>query len=294
LRKRYIPVLLLLLFSTCIFYTGDRSRAVHPVAVEDNSEIVYVKTKGKNDAVNIYQIGYGAIPVWCDVDQKYQPLLTEHDMAQKMYAVCYSGSKPAASELNFNSNSATNIKTSKTKSNFFIEEQFNPFAKVYAFSVFIAPNNYKEFLVFYFNLYKNFCQKNGVSCCMTGDGEDFVFDFILEEPENVKQFYNELDSVVSFITNNHKVYKGTESLYNMFSSLIYDKCSFNRWYYDAVAVGLLSPESFMNVETWKGFENKSSFMHIKRVGVKLVDYQKTPSDEKAWLDSSLRTLGQRF
>lgn len=247
-------------------------------------ELVYVHSKGMKNAVSVYPIGEGAVPIWCDVEQKYRQV-------QKMFAVCYSGKRPMVSELSFKPGLSLDPPPSKgIKGSFSIEEQLNPFGKTYSFSVSIAPSNYGEFLVFYFDLYRNFCQRDGISCCMTGDGEDFVFDLLIEEPDGVKQLYRELDSVVSYIKNGRHGYKDTGSLYSLFSSFIYDKCSFNKWYYDAVSAGIVMPEAFMDVKKWKEFEGDTSLAHIKRIDVKLVDYQKVPVDEKNWLDSSLRNL----
>ena len=281
---KIIPLLLsLLLFSSCIIYTRDRSRAVHPT-IDDTMEIVYVHTKGMKNAVNVYPVGEGAVPIWCDVEQKYRPVV------QKMFAVCYSGKKPPVSELSFSHGLFLEPPAKGVKGPFSIEEQLNPFGKAYSFSVSIAPSNYDEFLVFYFDLYRSFCQRDGISCCMTGDGKDFVFDLVIEDPDGVKQLYREIDSVVSYIKNGHHGYQGTELLYDLFSSFIYDKCSFNKWYYDAISAGIVMPESFMNIKKWKEFENRTFLVSIKRIDIKLVDYQKVPVDEKGWLNSNLKNL----
>ena len=58
----------------------------------------------------------------------------------------------------------------------------------------------------------------------------------------------------------------------------------------AVSAGIVAPEAFMDVKKWKEFEGNTSLLHIKRVDVKLVDYQKVPADERSWLDSSLKNL----
>jgi hypothetical protein len=255
---------------------------VHPV-IDDTQEVVYVHTKGMKDSFNVYPIGDGAVPIWCDIEQKYRS-------AQKMFEVCYSGKKPSSSELSFSPGLSLEPTAKGVKGLFSVDEQLNPFGKAYSFSVSIVPSDYNEFLVFYFDLYRNFCQKDGVSCCMTGDGEGFVFDLVIEDPEGVKQLYRELDSVVSYIKNARHIYHDTELLYALFSSFIYDKCSFNKWYYDAISAGIVMPESFMDVNKWKAFENRTSLAHIKRVDVKLVDYQKVPVDERGWLDSNLKNL----
>jgi hypothetical protein len=251
--------------------------------IDDTLEVVYVHTKGMKNAMNVYPIGEGAVPIWCDVEQKYRPV-------QKMFAVCYSGKKPLVSELVFSPGLFLEPPAKGVKGPFSIDEQLNPFGKVYSFSISIAPSNYDEFLVFYFDLYRQFCQMDGISCCMTGDGEGFVFDLVIDDPDGVKQLYRELDSIVSYIKKSRHVYQDTGSLYYLFSSFIYDKCSFNKWYYDAVSAGIATPESFMNIKKWKEFENNTSLVHIKRIDIKLVDYQKLPADERGWLDSNLKNL----
>jgi len=286
LKRPLILILLLLILSACVLYVRDGTRAVHPV-MERDARVVYVKTSGIKNAVNVYPVGSGAIPIWCDVKQG-------PELPKKMLAVCYSDKKPSAEELGLDPQIPSVPTVSKRDDSSLIEEQINPFTKVSSFSVSITPSNYNEFMIFYFSLYKKFCQEDGITCCMTGNGEDFVFNLVMEDPDDVKQLYREIDSVVSYIEKDHLKYQEVETLYNMFSSLIYDKCSFNRWYYDALSAGIVAPEAFMDIEKWKVLQDKSSWAHVTQVDVKLVDYQRIPSGEKEWLGSSLKDLNERF
>lgn len=294
LKKLILISLLSTTFSSCVFFIKDDSRAVHPI-VNDTSALVYVKVEGVAKAVNTFRIGNGTVPIWCDVDEKYANFLVDRASPKKTIAICYSDKTPPLQDEQVLPKGGILAQYNEQGQGFFsIEESLNPFSRAYAFSVSIGPSNYDDFFIFYFDLYRKFCKRTGVSCCMTGDGKDFKFKFILEEPENVKQLYMELDSVVTYANTSHREYKNTLPLYGIFSSNIYDKCSFNRWYYDALAVGLVSPESFIEVEKWERSEGKAMWARVKNIEVKLIDYQKISSEDKRWLEGSLKKLSQGF
>lgn len=292
-NKVFLIFLLSVIFSSCVFFIRDNSRAGHPV-MSDTSAVVYVKTKGIDKTINTYSIGAGSIPIWCDVDEKYASFLLEPSTSKKMFAACYSGKKPILQENQLPSKNIITKQSEQRSGTFSIEDFFNPFSRAYIFSVSITPSRYEDFFVFYFDLYRKFCQKDGISCCMTGNGNDYKFSMVVEEPENVKQFYMEIDSVVAYMNSSHNDYKDVATLYGLFSSTMYDKCSFNRWYYDAISAGLVSPELFMNFEKWNQLENKTMWPRVKRIDVKLIDYQKVPLEDKKWLEGSLKNLSERF
>ncbi len=282
---KLLPYLLMpLLFSSCIFYTKDASRAVHP-ETEDVFDVVYVRTSGVKGSRNVYPIGAGSVPLWCDVKHK------DHSVP-RMLAVCYAGKRPKVSELMIDQGAPTFPTADKKNASdvLSVQEYLNPFGKEYSFSISILPSDYAEFFIFYFDIYRNFCQRDGIGCCMKGNGQEYVLDLVVEEPEDLQQLYRELNAVVSYIKSGRKGYRDTQVLYGLFSAFINDKCSFNKWYYDAVGVGLISPESFMDIKKWQEFENKTSLVKIRRIDVKLVDYQKITSGEKEWLKSSLKNL----
>ena len=293
IKRLFLVSILSIVFSSCVFFVGDRSRAEHPV-MSDTLGVVYVKTVGAGDAVNTYRIGAGALPIWCDVNEKYTNFLIDQSTSKKMFAVCYANKKTLLQEEpSFKVNAVVEHLEQKDGA-VSIEELFNPFAKAYMFSVSIVPSKYDDFFVFYFDLYRNFCQKDGVSCSMTGSGSDFNFTMVIEEPENVKRLYMELYSLVTYTNNPRNGYSRTASLYGLFSSVVYDKCSFNRWYYDAVAAGVATPESFMDPEKWHQLEGKIRSARVKKIDIKLIDYQKISSEDKKWLGHSLQNLSERF
>lgn len=292
-KRIFFLFLCSIIFSSCVFFVSDSSRAVHPV-VSDVSRVVYVHTSGTGNAANIYRTGSGTTPIWCDVDKKYADFLLDGPSHKKMFAVCYSNKKPPLQEDLLFPNNEPVQRGIQGKGPYSIEEFFNPFSRAYIFSLSITPSRYDDFFIFYFDLYRKFCLQDGVSCCMTGDGNNFKFSMVVEEPESVKQFYMDVDAVVNYANKEQKEYQNISSLYGLFSSVIYDKCSFNRWYYDAVSSGVMSPEFFMDSEKWTQLEGKTMWSRVKKINVKLIDYQKVSSEDKSWLDGSLKNLTERL
>ena len=279
--------------SACLIQTKDTARAGHPF-VENKNELVYVKANGMKGAYNIYRVGPGSIPMWCDIDDRYKDLISDEQQGTEKLVVCYSDHRPGVSAFLPTVKRSSMPKDNATKGPYFIEEQLNPFGRAYMFTLFITPSRYDDFFVFYFNLYRKFCQKQGVGCCMTGNAMDFKFSFVIEEPDDVRQLYRELEAVSSYINSEDNEYQDTDVLYSSFSSTIYDTCQFNRWYYDALSVGVVAPEKYMDKDLWSRFESRPCWGRIKRVNVKLVDYQKVLAEDKSWLNSSLRSLSDTF
>jgi len=292
-KKITFIFLLSVMFNSCVFFVTDTSRAIHPI-MSDTSSLVYVKMVSSGNAVNTYRTGLGAMPTWCDINEKYANFLLDNSLSKKMFAVCYSNKRPLLQEDQILPKNTFPQSGEQGKGLFSVEEFFNPFSRAYLFSISVAPSKYDDFFIFYFDMYRKFCQKDGISCCMTGNGNDFKFSMVVEEPENVRQFYMEIDSVVTYMNSSHEEYQNVVALYGLFSATIYDKCRFNRWYYDAIAAGVISPESFIDLEKWKQLEGRTTWARIKRIDVKLIDYQKISLEDKKWLENSLKDLGERF
>ncbi len=154
-KKIFFLFLFSIIFSSCIFFVSDTSRAVHPV-VNDVSRVVYVHTVGASNATNTYRIGSGTTPIWCDVDKKYTDFLLEGLNHKKMFAVCYSNKKPLLENIQNLSNDEFIQRGGQGKGSFSIDEFFNPFFRAYIFSLLITPSKYDDFFVFYFDLYRKF------------------------------------------------------------------------------------------------------------------------------------------
>ncbi len=271
-------IIFVFLMATIFYHCGmfnHREKEAVPLVKENEINIAYVKVKSEGDFSSIYRVSERELPVWCSTGKEYQKyikglskyLSSENAVSTPMYVACYAGKKPRVvaetADVNINKTESNNIVFS-----------YNPTEEFYIAGARVSTSCVQNMPVYYFTLYSEFCSGTDVKCCMNSDGSSFtiyaMFDsaFDANAMQNIKNFFD-------YIKNPVFSRDAQDNSYNLFLSYIQDKCSYNRWHYGVVSMGVLDPKSFLNKESWGAAFNslKSCSLDIQKT-VTLVVGQK--------------------
>jgi len=234
---------------------------------QNGVNVVYVEAKSDGAFSSVYRISEYDQPVWCSTGKEYQKyvqglskyLSSGNPVLAPTYVACYAGKKPRVvvetSDVNINKTGSNDIVFS-----------YHPTEEFYIVGARVSTSCVQNMPVYYFALYSEFCSGTDVRCCMNSDGTSFtiyaMFDnaFDANAVQNIKNFFDYIK---------HPLFSRSaqDNSYNLFMSYIQDSCSYNRWYYGAVSMGVLDPKSFLNKENWD-----TAFSSLKSCSL---DIQKT-------------------
>ena len=207
--------------------------------------------------------------------------------------MCYSGNRPLINTQEIESSNGVVYKNRFQQAPF-VEEEFNPYSKFYLIGIVLSGSG-RDLLPKYFDLYKEFCLEDNTECCMVNNGKDIVFDVIIEEHDNTSVIERTIKNIKTFVDNKAISEEDIRVGYNIFRSTLMDRCSYERWYYDSIYMGIHRPESLLNYDNWLSyFKNENGQdIRIKGIGIKIIDSKKLSSQELSELKSFLnRSTGE--
>ena len=298
LKYYFFPIaILLLLASSCEIRNEDRKRGLHP---EEHKGVrsVYVKDNEYGQGYSIYKSDKHEVPAWCNIKKSYanavksfnENFTKDEDRNMPTFFVCYSGNKPALSSEEIEASNGVVYKN-RFQQTPFLQEEFSPYSKLYLIGIVLSGGG-RDLVPKYFDLYKEFCLDDNVGCCMVNSGNDIVFNIVIEGHDDVLVIEKVVKEIKSFVENKAISEDDVRVGYNLFRSMILDKCSFERWYYDSLYMGIVKPESFLDYNNWLSyFKNENGQdIKIKGVGIKIIDSKRLPSQDFSILKGFLNKL----
>lgn len=302
LKKNCLSIFVLsLLLVSCEYRKKDAIRGYHPTE-HKGVRSLFVQNNNIGDSYSVYRSDELSVPMWCSVKEKYSSMLMSFNASfinLKRHStptnfICYSGKRPSLGDEEIeNPLFAENINNIKQTP--FIEEVYSPYSSFYLLGL-VLSTKVDELFPVYFNFYREFCTDQSISCCMINNGENLVFDIILESKNGIKSLVTLMEGIRHFISIKGISEDEIKSGFNLFNSTFIDKCSYERWYYDSLYMGIVRPETFLTYESWLSYYKKagSSELKINGVGIKVVDSKKLSVQELDFLRVSAKKLVNGF
>ncbi len=293
---------LCLLLTSCEYRRTDFVRGLHPVE-HKGVRSIFVQNNKVGDAFSVYRSDNLSVPMWCSVKKEHNPFMMNFNanfinskiLLTPTNFVCYSGEEPSVDDKELGVSSIVEVNHG-IKPVPFIEEAYSPYSKFYLLGVVLSAKVDELFPV-YFHLYREICtDQSKISCCMVNNGENIVFDIMLENTDGVNALVSLMDRLRRFINVKGLSENDVKAGFNIFSSMFMDKCSYERWYYDSLYVGVVRPETFLQYKNWLSYYKNSgmSELKIKGIGIKIIDSKKLSSQEMSVLKDSAKKLISDF
>jgi len=262
----------------------------------NGSKVVVVNNSLNGHSYEVTKIDGDAIPIWCNVQEHHKAMFRSFNSVfvpgesfhSPVYTLCYSGPKPDLNNVDLQDYSA--VFAGKYIANkYFVMEEYNPFIRGHIVG-FAIESDYRKFFPLFFGIYKDFCMDPGMECCMTGDGGNFYLTMFMDDVSGLKRIYKILDEVPRRIRDDTENNDFIKPAFNLFSSIIVDQCSFNKWYYGSLFMDIQDPEVFMNVQGWYNNALLYKRNYIRRIGVQVIDSERADPGELNSLSDELSKL----
>jgi hypothetical protein len=290
---------LAILVSSCEITTTDVKRGYHPEEFR-GVRSVYAQNHDVGKSYSIYKADEHEIPVWCSVKDTYGEILksfnngfiTSEARAVPTFFVCYSGDRPDVSvqEIEASNGSVYNGQSYKTP---FLQEEFSPYFKLYLIGIVLSGRG-PDLIPEFFSLYREFCTDERIGCCMVNNGENIVFNIVLEDADDLSKISKTVEDVKTFLENRKVSRQDVMAGFNIFQSTLIDRCSYERWYYNSIYMGVVAPERFLDNANWLDHFKRYGSQKIKGVGVRIIDSKRLSSQEFGSLRDQLNRLAGEF
>lgn len=290
-----------LLIVSCEYRKKDAIRGHHPVE-HKGIRSVFVQNNSIGDSYSIYRSDELSVPMWCSVKENDYPMLMTFNAnfinlkktSTPTHFICYSGNKPSLGDKDIE-NPIFVEKIGSIKQTPFIEEVYTPYSSFYLLGLVLSAKVDELFPV-YFNLYRQFCTDQSISCCMVNNGDHIVFDIILKSTDGINSLVALMDGIRHFISIKGISEEEIKSGFNIFNSTLVDKCSYERWYYDSLYMGIVRPETFLTYKSWLSYYKNtgSSELKVNGVGIKVIDSKRLSAQEFGFLRDSAKKLVSGF
>jgi hypothetical protein len=284
-----------LLISSCEIRMSDTKRGYHP---EERKGVrsVYVQNNDVGKSHYIYKADEHEVPVWCSLKDAYDDVLKSFNNSFMVsqtrsvptFFVCYSGDEPGVNTQEIEDPNGSTYKKDLQKTPF-IQEEFSPYLRLYLIGIVLSGGG-KDLLPEFFDLYREFCTDEKIECCMINNGENIVFNIVIEETGDLSKIGNMIRDVKDHLATGTLSEQGMRASFNIFQSTLLDKCSYERWYYNSIYMGIAGPEYFLEYDNWRDYFKQVHTQRIKGVGVRIIDSKKLSSRDIGALRDSLNKL----
>lgn len=255
MKITFLLMLVLVFFTGSCFYIKQDNKTGLPVVLSNSNLLIYSKCKTYDSAFNIYSSGSGSIPLWCNLKEHHKFLIKNKNAGSNINVICYSGRKPRKEELKLHTVQEPDILK---------EGNISPFENIYVSFLYFKSIEPKQLFVLYLDIYNRFCNKQDVSCCLSKDDDGIKFSLVVEGIDDVDNFKPLLKKIVSYIESRDRK-TDVLVLKQLFDSFIYDDCSFNRWYYDSIGLGMTTPQELLDAEYWDKFDVVNNNVIIEKL-----------------------------
>lgn len=233
---------------------SDYEKGKHPKLVQ-GERTIFSQNRPDGSGSSIRYSAYGESPVWCSLDEDLAMLSTglnrrlhKTDLNQNATRhICYSGEVPE----DFGHTKPYIHQYEEDKGQCFIEQKFYPYKAFSSISLLVSMDA-ECVMPEYFNLYRMFCVDERLQCCIAPVARGkFVLNLIIKHGDDTLLLMDTMKKLVSYLSSSRLEYYEKATVYNLFKTTFDDNCSFQRWYYDSIYSGIISPERFMEASTWE-------------------------------------------
>ncbi|MBN1114301.1 MAG: hypothetical protein JXA66_03080 [Oligoflexia bacterium] len=266
-------MLILLPCLSCVVNVPDSEKGLHPVAAP-RGRVVRVAYNMPGDAKTFHVIDQGSIPIWCNMGVELKEHLKEFKdlfMRSEPYftgrtvIACYAGAVTGMPDFADTVDGQGTATDKKTADRVFIHTgKAGSLNGTFAGLVLDLPP--EILFTGYFRLYREYCMEARASCCLSRSGSRMVFIVYLNGITAAEEIEEGLGRIISTLNDGNAAIESAIADYNIFNSFLVDDCTFNRWYYDALMLGIKSPERFLHSPAWK---IKADRAPIREIGLSI-------------------------